>query len=452
MRILLAAALLAAACSQAQPKPAPEATREAAGQRVDAGQQAANEPGGSAMGTEDAGARQAVKDAADAGQQAAADAGQDVAGGIKQGASEAAGNVASGTKEAAQNVAQGASEAGRAVADAGAKAVSAAGSAASDLAEALQKLPPPPAIPDTPMFLPAVEEPRENPTTPEKVWLGYELFFDKRLSKDGSMSCESCHHPEQAWTSGNATDPKVGGGPNKRNAPTMENVAYYHSFYWDGRAPTMEAVSAAAWKGQLGADPDPVVAKLNAIGGYRARFQRAFKEDATGKNVPMALAAFLRALKTGNAPWGKFEQGEGDAVSMEARRGYRVFQKARCTLCHVPPLYTDAEFHNVGVGYDKPEAERDHGRMDASKDPKDDGKFKTPTLRDIAKTAPYFHDGSVSSLSEAVDFMVKGGIKNPNRDEKLKPSRLSAKDRKALQAFLESLTGTPTYTKAPELP
>ena len=385
MRILLAATLLAAACTQAQPKPAPEATREAAGQRVDAGQQAANEPGGSAMGTEDAGARQAVKDAADAGQQAAADAGQDVAGGIKQGASEAAGNVASGTKEAAQNVAQGASEAGRAVADAGAKAVSAAGTAASDLAEALQKLPPAPAIPDTPMFLPAVEEPRENPTTPEKVWLGYE-------------------------------------------------------------------VSAAAWKGQLGADPDPVAAKLNAIGGYRARFQRAFKEDATGKNVPMALAAFLRALKTGNAPWDKFEQGEGDAVSMEARRGYRVFQKARCTLCHVPPLYTDAEFHNVGVGYDKPEAERDHGRMDASKDPKDDGKFKTPTLRDIAKTAPYFHDGSVSSLSEAVDFMVKGGIKNPNRDEKLKPSRLSAKDRKALQAFLESLTGTPTYTKAPELP
>ncbi len=426
MRIALAATLLAAACSQTQPKPVPDATREAAGQPVDAGERAANEP--------------------------APDAGQDVAGGIKQGASEAAGNVAAGAKEAAQNVAQGASEAGRAVADAGAKAASAADTAAADLAEALQKLPPAPPIPDTPIFLPAVEEPPDNPTTPEKVWLGYQLFFDKRLAKDGSMSCESCHHPDLAWTSGNPTDPKVGGGANKRNAPTMENVAYYHSFYWDGRAPTMEAVSAAAWKGQLGADPDAVAAKLNAIVAYRAQFQRAFKEDATGKNVPTALAAFLRALKTGNAPWDKFEQGEGDAVSMEARRGYRVFQKARCTLCHVPPLYTDAEFHNVGVGYDKPEAERDHGRMDATKDPKDDGKFKTPTLRDIAKTAPYFHDGSVSSLSDAVDFMLKGGIKNPNRDEKLKPNRLSARDRKALQAFLESLTGTPTYTKAPELP
>ena len=430
MRIPLVAALLAAACSQTQPRPVPEATREAAGQRVDAGPQAANEPGGSAIGTEDGGARQAVSDAADAGQQAAADAGQDVVDGIKQGASEA----------------------GRAIADAGAKAVSAVRSAAEDIAEAVQKLPPPPPIPDTPMFLPAVEEPPDNPTTAEKVWLGYQLFFDNRLSKDGSMSCESCHHPELAWTSGKPTDPKVGGGPNKRNAPTMENVAYYHSFYWDGRAPTMEAVSAAAWKGQLSADPDPTAVKLNAIVGYRAQFQRAFKEDATGKNVPLALAAFLRALKTGNAPWDKFEQGEGDAVSMEARRGYRVFQKARCTLCHVPPLYTDAEFHNVGVGYDKPEAERDHGRMDATKDPKDDGKFKTPTLRDIAKTAPYFHDGGVGSLSDAVDFMLKGGIKNPNRDEKLKPNRLSARDRKALQAFLESLTGTPTYTKAPELP
>src|SRR6266849_4765583 len=162
MRIALAAALLTAACSQAQPKPVPEATREAAGQPMDAGQRAANE--------------------------LAPDAGQDMAGGIQQGASQAAGNVA-----------QGASEAGRAVADAGAKAASAADTAAADLAEALQKLPPAPPIPDTPIFLPAVEEPRDNPTTPEKVWLGYQLFFDKRLAKDGSMSCESCHHPDLAW-------------------------------------------------------------------------------------------------------------------------------------------------------------------------------------------------------------------------------------------------------------
>jgi cytochrome c peroxidase len=422
MRVVLAAAVIATACSQPAPKPVPEATKEAAGQRVDAGAQPANQPGGSALGSEDGGARQAVKEAADAGQQMAADAGQVVG------------------------------EAARAAADAGAKAAGAAAGGAAELAEAVQKLPPAPPVPETPVFLPAVEEPKDNPTTPEKVWLGYQLFFDKRLSKDGSMSCESCHHPELAYTSGKPTDPKVGGGPNKRNAPTVENVAYQQSFYWDGRTPTLEAVSAAAWKGQLGSDPDEIAGKLNGIAGYRAQFQRAFKEDATAKNVPQALAAFFRALKTGNSPWDKFEQGEGDAVSMEARRGYRVFQKARCTLCHVPPLYTDSQFHNVGVGYDKAEGERDHGRMDATKDAKDDGKFKTPGLRDVAKTAPYFHDGSVASLSDAIDFMLKGGVKNPNRDEKLKPTRLSARDRKALQAFVESLTGSPTYPKAPELP
>ncbi len=414
MRIAWIAASLAAACSQAQPRSVPEATREAAGQPTDAGSKAPNEPGGTAVGT---------------------DAGRTGADG---------GGVVSEVK-------QGAAEAGRTIADAGAQAIGALGSAGAEVAEALQKLPPAPPIPDTPVFLPAVEESKDNPTTPDKVWLGYQLFFDKRLSKDGSMSCESCHHPELAWTSGNATDHKVG-GTNKRNSPTMENVAYYQSFYWDGRAPTMEAVSSAAWKGQLGATPDEVAARLNGILGYRAQFHRAFKEDANARNVPMALASFLRALKTGNAPWDKFEQGEKAAVSAEVQRGYRVFQNARCTLCHVPPLYTDSQFHNVGVGYDKPQAERDRGRMEATKDPRDDGKFKTPMLRDIVKTGPYFHDGSVASLSDAIDYMLKGGTKNPNLDEKLKPNRLSAKDRKALQAFLESLTGTATYSKAPELP
>jgi len=435
MRPIVFAALIAAAaaCSQPQPKPVPEETREAAGAPpTDAGTKPANEPGGGAMTAADAGP--------DGG---AVDAGRDggVISDIKAGASEAVGNVKAGAEEA-----------GRTIADAGAQAVGAVGTAAADVAEAMQKLPPAPPIPDTPVFLPAVEESSDNPTTAEKVWLGYQLFFDKRLSKDGSMSCESCHHPELAWTSGKAVDPKVGGAMNKRNAPTMENVAYYQSFYWDGRSPTMEAVSAAAWKGQLGASPDEIAPKLNAVVAYRAQFQRAFKEDATGKNIAMALASFLRALKTGNAPWDKYEQGDKGAVGRTVQRGYRVFQNARCTLCHVPPLYTDSQFHNVGLGWEKPEADRDHGRMDATKDSKDDGKFKTPTLRDVARTGPYFHDGSVKSLSEAIDYMVKGGTKNPNLDEKLKPAKLSARDRQALQAFLESLTGTPTFTKSPELP
>jgi cytochrome c peroxidase len=168
--------------------------------------------------------------------------------------------------------------------------------------------------------------------------------------------------------------------------------------------------------------------------------------------VPFALAAFLRALKSGNAPWDKYEQGDTKAASREARRGSQVFQNARCTLCHVPPLYTDSQFHNVGIGFDKPEAERDHGRMDATKDKADDGKFLTPSLRDVSKTAPYFHDGSGKALSDAVDRMLAGGVKNPNLDEKLKRAKVSPRDRRALLAYLESLTGQLTFPKAPDLP
>src|SRR5215470_14955786 len=143
-------------------------------------------------------------------------------------------------------------------------------------AEPSVQLPPAPPIPPTPPFLPTLEDPKENPTTPEKVALGYLLFFDKLLSKDRTMSCESCHHPELAWTEGKAVSPKVGGALNKRNAPTMLNIGYHTSFYWDGRMPTLEAVSKAAWTGQLGADPASVATGLNTNATYRAYFMRAF--------------------------------------------------------------------------------------------------------------------------------------------------------------------------------
>ena len=309
-------------------------------------------------------------------------------------------------------------------------------------------LPSAPDLPKTPAFLGDAQEPPENPTTKEKAALGYQLFFDKRLSKSGMTSCESCHHPDKAWTSGEALDKKDNGTMNKRNAPSMENLGYHQNgWYWDGRMPTLEKVSNAAWTGQLGATPAEVVARLNAIAIYRAEFQRAFKEDASPDNVPRALAAFLRSLKTGDAPWDKYEQGDKKAVSAQAIRGHKVFEDAHCALCHVPPLYTDTQFHAVGAG-----GAEDHGRMDATKDPKDDGKFKTPTLRDVARTAPYFHDGSAKDLATAVEFMLGGGKAVPNLDEKLKPAKVSAKGRDALVAYIESLTGTATYPSAPPLP
>ncbi len=280
------------------------------------------------------------------------------------------------------------------------------------------------------------------------------LIFDKRLSKDRNLSCESCHHVEKGYTSGNGLDAKVGGALNKRHAPAVTNLAWHlNGYYWDARAPTLEAVSLAAWRGQLGAEPAEVAKKLNAIPAYKAHFQRAFGSDATPENITQALAAFFLALQSGNSPWDRFEAGQQDAVSKEAQEGFEVFKKAGCALCHAPPLYTDWDFHNVGIGWDPKEKKfADEGRKDATKDEKDIGKFKTPSLRDVAKTAPYFHDGSVATLEEAIELMASGGKKNPHLDPKLKPAKLTKKQKAALKAFLESLSGEVTFTAAPQLP
>ena len=307
------------------------------------------------------------------------------------------------------------------------------------------ELPPAPALPATPAGLAEVKDPEDNPTTPEKADLGHKLFFDKRLSKDGSMACEACHHIEKAYTSGAATDAKVGGAMNSRNAPSMLNLGYHASFYWDGRMPTLEAVSNAAWKGQLGADPKTVAAALNEVPVYKALFQRAFNEDATAENVPKALAAWLRVMKNGNSPWDKAQAGDKAALSKDAQAGFTLFTKKGCATCHVPPLFSDFDFHNAGLGADA-------GRKDATRQDADTGRFKTPSLRNVALTAPYFHDGSAATLDDAIALMAKGGNKNPLLDAKFKPQKLSAKEAAQLKAFLESLTGESTYAQPPELP
>jgi cytochrome c peroxidase len=166
----------------------------------------------------------------------------------------------------------------------------------------------------------------------------------------------------------------------------------------------------------------------------------------------MALASFLRVNWSGHSAWDHYEGGEKEAVSKDAIHGFEVFKKAGCALCHVPPLFSDFDFHNVGIGTDKKPEEQDKGRTDATKDEKDAGKFKTPTLRDVEKTGPYFHDGSVATLDQAIDLMVAGGKKNKLLDKKLKPARLSAKDKAALKAFLVSLTGNYSFGAGPELP
>lgn len=307
--------------------------------------------------------------------------------------------------------------------------------------------------------------PADNPVTPEKVELGKKLFFDTRLSKTGKMSCETCHLPEKGWTDGNALSTKFDGSVNTRHTPTLINAAYYKQWYWDGRAATLEGQVTAAWRGQMGGDPDAVAMTLNGIEGYKNDFQKVFGGPATADNIAKSLATFVRSIKSEDSPWDKYEKGDKAAVSEDAIKGFTIFSdsdKANCTLCHLPPLYTDTLFHNVGIGFDKPMPDLGRGKILAdaaekkgAKDPEADkmkGAFKTPTLRSITETAPYFHDGRSKTLEDAVDLMLKGGIKNPNLDEKLKPRTLKAEERAQLLVFLKSLTPESKPFEKPQLP
>lgn len=297
----------------------------------------------------------------------------------------------------------------------------------------------------TPAGLPALEE-ADAAASATRAALGYTLFFDKRLSKDDSTACAACHLTDKGWATGNPTDAKVGGAANKRNTPTLLNLGYNKLFYWDGRAPTMDAVCAAAWKGQLGADPAVVAQKIAAVPAYKERFQAAFGQDPSAENIPTALGMFIRTLKSGDSGFDRFTAGDKTAMNDAAQRGWGVFQKAACVTCHTPPLFTDGAFHNVGIGSDKPEAEQDQGRADATKDAADKGRFKTPTLRDVSRTAPYFHDGSAKTLEEAITIMAAGGKANAGLDPLLKDQKLTDAEKSDLKAFLESLNGAYTYS------
>jgi cytochrome c peroxidase len=320
------------------------------------------------------------------------------------------------------------------------------------------ELPPAPPIPEAPAGLDGVKMnvPADNPMTPEKVELGKLLFFDKRLSKDGSASCETCHVHEKGWTDGLPLSTKVGGQVNTRHTPTLYNVAYQSLWYWDGRAPTLEDQITAAWKGQMGAEPDKVAAALAGIPEYKAHFQRAFQSDPSAKNIAQALASFVRTLRSGGSAWDQFEKSKDKAlVSEDAIKGYKIFtEKAGCAVCHAPPLYTDLNFHNTGVGYNDPKGEpADIGRgKQAPDDPTMKGAFKTPTLRSVTKSAPYFHDGSVATIEEAVVFMAGGGRPNPSLDKNLHAAKLKPAETAQLLEFLKALDSPEKFEKPTKLP
>jgi cytochrome c peroxidase len=308
-----------------------------------------------------------------------------------------------------------------------------------------------PALPKPPPGFDEVRAPADNPMTVDKVALGRQLFFDKRLSGDGSRSCYSCHVCEKGLTDGL---PKAIGAfqkPLPRSSPTLWNIGYHSEFYWDGRSATLEKQGLAAWTGgNMGAKTEEIVPKLNALAGYKKQFNAVFGGDATADNVVQALSAYERTLFCGTTPWDRWQNGDQNAVSADAKAGWEVFRKAACGQCHAGALFTDLRYHNVGIGMDG--AEPDIGRKKVSNDEKDTGAFKTPTLRDIAKSGPYFHDGSVATLEQAVDLMLAGGRPNKYLDiQNLQRRDLRPEEKKQLLAFLGSLSCECTLSE-PELP
>ncbi len=286
--------------------------------------------------------------------------------------------------------------------------------------------------------------PADNALTAEKAALGKTLFFDKRLSKDGSMSCQTCHVHEKAWSDGLDVSPKVDGSKNTRNSPSLYNVGYQPHFYWDGRAATMEGNVEAAWKSHMGGDPDGMAKALAGIPAYVAAFKMAFDAAPTGATIVQALTSFVRTLQSGGSAY------DLGTMSAAAKRGEMVFS-ARCASCHTPPLFTEHLFHNVGVGDGK-----DIGRLKLEPENKArTGAFKTPTLRGAARSGPYFHDGSVATLREAVAIMAKGGNDGEHLDPILKAYKtlpaLAEADVDDLVEFVKALDSTEKF-EAPKAP
>jgi len=308
-------------------------------------------------------------------------------------------------------------------------------------------------VPTPPVAFGVVPVPADNPITPEKVALGRQLYYDNRLSADDSRSCYSCHVCENGLTDGKPVAEGALGKKLTRSSPSLWNIAYHTEFYWDGRSPSLEKQALAAWTGaNMGANADETAAKINAIEGYRSQFQQVFASDATPDNIVQAIASYERTyLFCSDTPYDRWQTGDQSAVSDAAKRGAELFvAKAGCGNCHSGSLFTDLKYHNVGTGLDKPEP--DLGRHRVTNADADKGAFKTPSLRDITKSAPYFHDGSVATLKEAVDLMVSGGIDNPNIDRvNLKPTNLTEEEKADLIEFLKALD-CPCPLEAPSLP
>jgi cytochrome c peroxidase len=290
------------------------------------------------------------------------------------------------------------------------------------------------------LYMPA---PEDNPITVDKIRLGRRLFNDRRLSRDQSLSCASCHDPKRAFSTAKPLSVGVFGRVGRRNVPAILNRGYGRAFFWDARITSLEEQVLRPIQ-----DPNEMDMTL-AEASARARLP--------AEEISRALASYVRSILSGNAPFDRFVNGDRKALSPEQQAGLQIFRgKGNCTACHVGPNFSDERLHNTGIAW-RPStgsgpgqapagsgqgSYQDEGRFAVSGKPEDRGAFKTPTLREVARTSPYMHDGSKATLEEVVKFYDEGGRPNPAIDPEIHPLHLTVEQKAALVAFLKSLSGT----------
>ena len=305
-------------------------------------------------------------------------------------------------------------------------------------------------------------DPETDPKHTEKAELGHVLFFDKRLSANNDLACISCHKNEDGTGGHDPVAIGSGGQKQARNAPALWNTGYFKgAWYWDGRATTLEDNAKGEWGGGnmgVGADNlDKKAAQIAAIPGYKKLFEAAGFTEIKADAIAQALAAYERTLLCTDTAYDKFAAGDKTALTEQQQRGLDTFlAKGQCLVCHAPPYFSTAMagqgvYFNAGIGTDVPEDQVDVGRMKVTGAQTDWAAFKPPSLRNVSRTPPYFHNGSVAHLEDAVKLMATGGLKNKNLNPILGARGLTDGDVADLVAFLHALDCSGTLAE-PKLP
>lgn len=292
---------------------------------------------------------------------------------------------------------------------------------------------------DVPSGFESIPVPVHNPLTSQKVALGERLFFDPILSRDQSVACSTCHLTDLAFTDGLPLSKGIDGRVGIRNSPTLVNIAYQRLLFWDGGALTLENQVFAPLQdhNEMDAELDNVLERLNNDSDYREAFEKAFGEEATLRSLTQALASFQRTIRSGGSSYDEYLEGKEDGLNKSQLRGLDLFEnKARCNTCHNGFLLTNQSFENNGLMV----LNADSGRARVTLNSEDFGTFRVPSLRNVAVTAPYMHDGRFASLEDVIAHYNHGGSDTRNRHEAIKPLKLSDQEQADLVAFLNALT------------